>query len=263
MKKEFEQTTLEKNVYCARCKNDTKHLIIKSHRRGSFQEIEPEFQWHESFHIVECAGCQNISFVNQYGDEDTWEYVRGEREWQDVFKVYPEKRFEDTEEYRIEQEFKNRYWLKVKAFSYVPSALNNLYKQIIQAYNENLNILCASGLRILLEGICNDLGIKKGYVYDKDKRIIKKNGETNPKKRESLEGKFFGLYENDYILFNQALILQKIRGIGNEAIHEVVEPDKLVLKKIIIIVESILENTYELEHHELLKLKEEDEDLKV
>lgn len=69
--------------------------------------------------------------------------MRGEREWQDVFKVYLEKRLEDTEEYRLEQEFKNRYLLKVKAFSYVPSALYNLYKQIIQAYNENLNILCA------------------------------------------------------------------------------------------------------------------------
>lgn len=46
-------------------------------------------------------------------------------------------------------------------------------------------------------------------------------------------------------------------------IHEVVEPDKLILKKIIIIVESILENTYELEHHELLKLIEEDEDSEV
>lgn len=56
-------------------------------------------------------------------------------------------------------------------------------------------------------------------------------------------------------MFNQALILQGIRGIGNEAIHEVVEPDKLILKKIIIIVESILENTDELEHHELLNLK--------
>ncbi|MED1780016.1 hypothetical protein ABEW26_05830 [Bacillus subtilis] len=64
-------------------------------------------------------------------------------------------------------------------------------------------------------------------------------------------------------MFNQALILQKIRGIGNEVIHEVVEPDKLILKKIIIIVESILENTYELEHHELLKLIEEDEDSEV
>ncbi|MCG8397517.1 hypothetical protein GXP75_15405 [Bacillus sp. HU-1818] len=252
MRKEFEHT-LEKNVYCSRCKNETKHSIIKSHRRGSFQEIEPDFHWQEAFHIVECAGCQNISFVNQYGDEDTWEYDSGEKIYRDVYRVYPEKPIEDTQEYRIEQEFKKRYWLKVKQFSHVPSTLYNLYEQIIQSYNENLNILCASGLRILLEGICKDLNVKKGFIYNKNKQIIKKDGERDPKKRESLEGKFFGLYDDGYILFNHALILQKILYVGNGAIHEIVEPDKLVLKQIINIVESILENTYELEHHELLK----------
>ncbi|MGX4764755.1 hypothetical protein ACWH4V_02875 [Bacillus mojavensis] len=252
MKKE-----LDKNVYCSRCKNETKHLIIMTHETGSFYEDEPEFNWHSKHHIVECAGCQNISFVHQYGDEDSWEFERGEMVWKDEFIVYPEKPFEDTEEYRIEQEFKKRNWLKIKAYSYVPSALYNLYKQIIQAYNENLNILCASGLRILLEGICNDLGITKGYIYDEKKQKIIRDGDRDPRKRESLEGKFFGLFDDGYISFNEALILQKILYVGNGAIHQIFEPDKPVLKHIIIIVEGILVNTYELEHHELMKLKKD------
>lgn len=47
------------------------------------------------------------------------------------------------------------------------------------------------GLRILLEGICNDLGIKKGYIYSKDKQIIKKKMERPIQKKREFRGEVF------------------------------------------------------------------------
>jgi hypothetical protein len=82
--------------------------------------------------------------------------------------------------------------------------------------------------------------IKKGYIYEKDgtKKIIKNNEEIYT---GNLSGKIFGLYEHGHIVFSHALILQKIKGIGNDALHNIIEPNSETLKKTIHIVETVLD----------------------
>lgn len=48
----------------------------------------------------------------------------------------------------------------------------------------------------------------------------------------------FGLYESGNILFPQELILQKVKGFGNNAIHEIIVPNVKTIKEIIIILEK-------------------------
>lgn len=247
---------LEQQVYCDGCKGKRNHKIIFTYEENAHY-FDQDFQWHAQYHIVKCAGCDKVAFVKQYGDEDTWEYVGEERVWVDIFTVYPEEPKEEIS--------KGIWWeghkLEVKTFNYAPITLINLYEQIIESYNNKHFILCTSGLRTLIEGICSQQGIKKGFIYDEEKnKLPNKDGVIA--KSESLGGRIFGLYENDYITFLQAQILQKVKVIGNSAIHDIVVPKAVTIKEIIRILERIMDDVYELENHVLLK-KSEKENKKV
>lgn len=80
---------LEEPVYCSKCQGKTNHKIILSYKEKSEQDAD--FHWHDNYYIVKCAGCNKKAFVHQYGDEDMWEYIDGQRKWVDEFKVYPEE----------------------------------------------------------------------------------------------------------------------------------------------------------------------------
>lgn len=241
---------LRERVYCSRCKGKNKHVIIKSYEKQS--DVDADFQWHDNYFIVKCAGCDNTSFVRQYGDEDMWKCINGELEWTDTFTVYPEEPKAETDEERWKREFEMVYFMPPKLFRYVPQNLNNLYKQTINAYNSQQNILCAAGLRTIIEGICNELNIKKGHIYDKDgsKKLNEKNKEIYT---SNLAGRIFGLFEEGHIIFTQALLLQIIKNIGNSAVHDIVEPSIEILQQTIEIINTILYNIYELDKHDLLK----------
>lgn len=43
----------------------------------------------------------------------------------------------------------------------LPTKLYLLYYEIVTAYNEKLDLLCCAGLRMFLEGVCDDKGIAR------------------------------------------------------------------------------------------------------
>jgi len=238
---------LEERVYCFTCKHKTIHNIVYTHKEES--GYEQDFAWKAEYHIVQCAGCERTAFVKQYGDEDMWEFVYGEKVWQDTFTVYPQ---EPPKESELDS-FEKRLNLNKKAFPNTPKILLDLYNQIIDSYNMRHNVLCASGLRTLIEGICNEVGVKKGHIYHND-GTIKLDEKTNKEiYTDNLAGRIFGLYEGKFILLAQALILNKIKTIGNKAVHSVVSPDTLTLREVIQIMEQIIHSIYELKEHKLLR----------
>lgn len=55
--------------FCKYCKGLRNHKNLhKVERRGS--EDEGYIQWYTSFSIIECFGCENISFLKVYGDSE-------------------------------------------------------------------------------------------------------------------------------------------------------------------------------------------------
>lgn len=241
---------LEERVYCSKCKQKTIHNIVQTYREGS--DTSDDYQWYECYHVVKCAGCENTAFVKQYGDEDSWEYVGEYPVWKDTFEVYPEEPPKVTEKdilYKMWQ----RGEAKKKKFSNTPENLSALYEQIIHSFAMGYHILCASGLRTLIEGICKHLDINQGYIYNPDgtKKLNQKNNQEILAK--NLAGRIFGLYELDHITFTHALILQKIKVIGNDAIHDIVTPSLGTLEEVIKIVERIIYDIYELKNHKLLQ----------
>jgi hypothetical protein len=117
------------------------------------------------------------------------------------------------------------------------SPIESVYRQTITAYNDQLPTLTGAGVRLLIEGVCKDRGIKNGEVVDL---------KTGSKKRtNNLEGKINGMYEQGLISKNQADTLHEIRFLGNDAAHELDQPAREVQDTALNIVEHILDQVYE------------------
>ncbi|MBN3555493.1 hypothetical protein JYA63_14535 [Fictibacillus nanhaiensis] len=104
----------------------------------------------------------------------------------------------------------------------------------------------------MIEGICKELNIDGGHIHNENGNyILNKNNEKIYS--DKIQGKIFGLFENNHINFFHSLILQKIRIKSNETIHDVIVPERKDLKDIIFIVEHLIKNAFELKIHRLLK----------
>ncbi|SDC80865.1 protein of unknown function [Terribacillus halophilus] len=233
----------ERKIFCSKCNLDTNHEIIHTYKRST-SEFD-DIQWFHEFHITECAGCETVAFIDHYGDEEMWEYnYDGEREYIYDTKVYPPKPI-------VEKEV---FYARVEAidFKFASESVKELYLQVVNAYNSGFLLLATIGLRTLIEKICIDINVKKGFKFD-DNQVKIPDDDGTPRKKETIEGKINELWEKQYIIWDQARILQKIRKIANSAVHGAEEPTTQAFRSAINIVEQLVINVYELKNHKLLK----------
>ena len=101
-------------------------------------------------------------------------------------------------------------------------------------------LLCAVGLRALVEAVCVDKEIKKGFVD------VLKNNVLVKKTKGNLEGKINGLFQKQFLTEEQAKFLHELRFMGNDAVHELVCPSVADLRLAFGIIESVLNLIYEL-----------------
>lgn len=206
--------TVEK-ILCARCKVMTDHIIRDSYKT-SWSDDEHDVDGGATHDFMACNGCQSATyrltswFSEEPGNSVSYWPPRGEAQLS-----------------REPRDFEN-----------IPygSPLESVYRQTIAACNSQLSTLAGAGVRLLIEGICNEQGIKKGDVTDDE-------GVT--KKQKNLEGKINGMVEHGLIGKKQADVLHEIRFLGNDAAHELDQPSRRVLSKAIDIVEHILAQVYE------------------
>lgn len=241
--------SLGRKVYCDKCNIETNHGIVKKYEEKS--NPSDDFQWSSEYLIVQCLGCDNISFVSIYRDEDCWRYDdRGNRIWTDTCTVHHKDGGSTSylppsdEELTPLKGYSPRLPLE---FSNVPAKLEKLYNQVVDVYNYNYLLLCSAGIRTLIEAICKELLISKGKLYNENGEV-RLNNKEKVIESSSLEGKIYGLYEKDYIVWEQVKVLQTIREIGNTAVHEIKEPQRSDLKNSIIIIEKVLDLIYEVKN---------------
>lgn len=229
---------LDGKVYCRSCNKNTNHNILHSHREIMNDYDLPEFIIDHS--IIQCAGCDTFTYADIFsGDYVDEEIEKHGYDYEKQVELYPEKpKVKDG----ISPKFDIQYFMNG------PKNISSVYVELISSYNKGHNILCALGLRTLIEAVCNELNITKGYKYDADGNPLSSEG-----KKESKEGQINGLFENQHINWYQTLILQRIREIGNAAAHELITPTSEELHSAIRIVESLIENIYLLKDHDLLK----------
>lgn len=232
---------LEEKVYCRLCKRKTNHNILKEIKDHSGLHEDSPIGYDDDYYIVQCRGCDTYAFVNVYSDESMQAYFVGEAYHYKDFKVYPE-------EPKINDEpLLNR---NQKEFVEAPESIVKLYNQVISSYTRNDLLLTGVGLRMILEGICLELNIKDGPLFNEDGevRLNKKDEEI---KSGSLEGKINGLYKEEHIVKKHTKILQEIRDLGNATAHELKVPTRRVILLALEAVEQLIINVYEMSNMSL------------
>ena len=124
-----------KLIYCNKCKANTHHVLRGTHSSTWADDDGSGFWEEETYSLWTCAGC----------DEGTMELA-----WTAVGMLDGDKQVYD---YRYSP-LRAGDDLDPKVFRQLPKPLRGIYREVIEAYNRRLPILCAAGLRSLIEGIC-------------------------------------------------------------------------------------------------------------
>jgi hypothetical protein len=192
-------------IFCNNCKRETNH-VCEAERRRFYYDEETHLSEQLGWRFWVCAGCEH-STLEEFYTCDGMEDEKGK-------KLYDIKYFPERATFHVER----------KNFNRLPRKLNAIYREILHAFNSKLVVLCAIGIRALLEGICADKGIGGGNMEDRINgmaSILPQNIVTN---------------------------LHSIRFIGNLAAHELEAPTATELRLAIEICEDLLNYLYELDY---------------
>lgn len=236
-------------VYCRSCKNDTKHYILAKHTVKD-EELE-KYGYHETedYMIGECKGCETVTFIKEYDDPNMHYFYHNENGEQDQIhlediKIFPPKPLTDKDDH-----------YEIIDFQHLPELLATLYKQVVANYELKYYLLAAAGLRMIIEGICNDLSIKDGYVIDDNTGQISLDNKGKQKRSGNLNGRINGLVEQKVLTEGQTVILHIIRKVGNQTVHKLNDPSRKIILDSLEIVEHTLKNIYELKKFDSMKTK--------
>ncbi|HEX7413810.1 MAG TPA: DUF4145 domain-containing protein, partial [Bacteroidia bacterium] len=211
-------------VICLTCKNTNRHKVLTSVDTSGKESMGDGdwFHWNGKFQIIECQGCENISFRSEhYNSEDM-----DEDGWIVNELIYP-KRTTDT-------------W-NTKDFLNIPYNLRRIYRETIDCFNNENLTLCGAGVRALVEGLCKENGIIDGEIEK-----MKADGTKSLIRVDNLQGKINGLHEKGKLTKENAEILHEHRFLGNTAIHDLSAPTKEELSLALEIIEHIFDNLYEI-----------------
>jgi hypothetical protein len=195
------------SCYCNNCGKTINHTVLMDY----FEDIKdkpyeygeyPTESWCD-YQIIKCAGCNTISFRKYAWDEEA-QTVEDDGSWEEL---YPESQLRSP-----------------KNFEGMPEGLLEIYTECISSYNARSTILCAIGIRALLEGICNEKGI--------DEKTLEKQVDK--------------LLEQGYISKRNKTILDDLRSLGNDAAHRLDESSLEVVCKALDIIEHIIEDIYDI-----------------
>ncbi|GEN83643.1 hypothetical protein SLU01_19550 [Sporosarcina luteola] len=231
-------------LYCRMCKQETNHKYIYKHSRSNLDFGEWDYQWFEDYFITQCLGCDTNAFLREYGAEDMQEMDEFEQLVNYTKKyVYPEK--------PIAPSVKNELLHPAKDFENAPESIAELYKQLVSTLNSRHYLLCAVGLRMIVEAVCKETGVTEGIIYDDlgEKRYDKHGDELI---RSNLEGKINGLQTKGFIVEKQAKTLHQIRHLGNVSAHELEIPKRSTIIDGIEIIENMIINIFELDKYQLM-----------
>lgn len=198
---------MKENFFCRTCKGLRNHKEIHQEKtRGG--DNDDYFQWIRNFSIIQCIGCETISFLEIYGDTEMIEHNEdGVPDYYFEKSIYPS--FLEKSD-----ELENQH--------YIPESIRIIYKETISAFKANSYILTAGGLRAIIEAICNHLKIKKGNLAD----------------RIDL------LHNKGHLTLSESKRLHSIRFLGNDALHEIEKPKKEHLYILLDIINHLLANLF-------------------
>lgn len=212
----------EKTVqsHCNTCKREQRQVLLKEYY-VAIPDNEDGVQGGTAYQIIRCGGCGEVSFREDSQNSEDYD----ETGYYPTIRCYPQSESDA---------------LPVRPFVNAPWQIQDVYREVINTFNRRDYILCAAGLRAVIEGICAAKKIRSGPVKVKTKtgsKIIR---------RKHLKAKIDGLYEKGLITNEHRKTLHQHRFLGNEALHELEPPDKAELGIAISIVEHTIAHIWDL-----------------
>ena len=144
---------MKEKLFCKNCKGLRNHKEHhKVERKGS--DDNGYLRWFNRYTIIECNGCENISFLHTYGDTE----------------MYHTNNMEGYQEYYYDETIYPYYLEKsneIEFKSYLPDKIKMIYTETVNALKANSYVLTAGGLRATIEAICNHLKIRKDNLEER------------------------------------------------------------------------------------------------
>lgn len=191
--------------HCIICSRPTNHLVLSEHTESGRDEDARDLK----YQIIRCAGCNHISFREVCIDlETTYVDESGKiSRIPEAVQCYPKfiknhKRIDETHSF--------------------PPEVANVYNEVLHALQEEAFILAGMGLRLAIEAICRDQGIR-------GKNLRQKIGKL------AAEG---------YISKRDAVRLRAVRFMGDDPSQEIVGPGKQSIEIALQILEHLLSTVY-------------------
>lgn len=206
-----ESQGVEAKLPCASCDGKTFHKVLVSFDQHGDEEHESGyyFGWSAHYQVVQCQGCKTISFRKWSTNSDDFE--------PDDEGRFVETIFEDLYPSRVEGR-KGLY----EDVRYLPSKVQRIYTETLQALNSQSPILAGIGLRALVETVCHEKSAEGDNLMQKIDDLTVK-GVLTPAGTG---------------------ILHKIRTLGNAAAHEVKPHSEMQLGIALDVIEHLLIDVY-------------------
>jgi hypothetical protein len=208
-------------IFCNSCRRITRH-----HIQQVFEYVKDDGQI-ELWHTIQCGGCYEIAF---YGAR----LFEADSADQDISPIIYPPRI-----HRVARQFEG-----------LDARLDHIYEEMIVALNNGSYILCAGGLRTLVEGICAEQKITDGPKRNHktgEFEVSKKTGKIV--RANTLDCKIEELAERNILTTRQARSLHEHRYLGNTALHRLGIPTEETLHSAVTIVEHIMEDLYSIPGH--------------
>lgn len=192
------------DCYCSVCKHRTHHLVLG---KGTNNPPDADYFYQATYRVVQCCGCDNVSFDLEIFDESNVEYDQfGNEEIVSTHISYPikENSIEPLHSWEI------------------PSLIAKAYGESVEALNNGSLLLASIGFRATVEALCIENGIEKG----------------------TLIGKIDKLRDKGIITAADCDRLHEARFMGNESAHEILRPDREHVLIVLEVINNILNNLY-------------------
>ena len=198
----------EYRLPCAKCLGETRHRVLQS-VDVSGEILEEGYQWGDNYQIVQCQGCDSVSFRKCHSDSEDFFYDEEVEDlrYVETIELYPNR-------------VAGRH--KLRQVHFLPSAVSRIYGETHSALGNKQPIFAGIGIRALIETVC------------KEKAASGLN----------LEEKIDDLVSNGLMTKTGAETLHSMRILGNQAAHEVKPHSEETLNLAMDVVEHMLNDVY-------------------
>jgi hypothetical protein len=200
-------------VLCLICKHDTTHQVLASADiTEDLSDAQHQMEGWGSYQVIVCQGCETVSYRTSTSHSEDFDPGPNGLDYNETITLYPSR---------------TEGRMPIPDAHIIPASTKRIYDEIIKAMNNDQPVLAGIGIRALVETVC------------KDKKTKGKN----------LAEQIDDLVATGALPRDGAVILHKIRTLGNKAAHEVKPhmPEQLALA--LTVCEHLLQGVYILPKH--------------